>query len=174
MEAQPHQKYDLCALIAQLNRRGLVVVSLARRDRLGIRRGRRVIRVRRARCREYIVSAVRETSIRVATEVMMTRRTKQSDDEIVEEFYGINSSTFEVEQVWLTRGGMLSKFTKDGVLFQHAIAPGRQARAEVIIVFNLIEIFNVHPQIENQDDTNRRIGELKVKAAQMKADAAKE
>jgi hypothetical protein len=104
----------------------------------------------------------------------MTRRTKQSDNVIVEEFYGINSLTFEVEQVWLTRGGVLSKFTKDGVLFQHAIAPGRQARAEVIIVFNLIDIFNVHPQFENKEETKRRVEELKAKAAQMKADAAKE
>jgi hypothetical protein len=37
------------------------------------------------------------------TEVIMTRRTKQYDDEVVEEFYGINSSMFEVERVRLTR-----------------------------------------------------------------------
>jgi hypothetical protein len=68
--------------------------------------------------------------------------------------------------VWLTRGGVLSKFTKDGVPFQYPVAPGRQARAEVVIVFNLIDSFPVHPQVENKEETKRRVGELEAKAAQ--------
>lgn len=102
----------------------------------------------------------------------MTKRTKQSDDEIIEAFYGINLSTFEVERVSLTRGGTLSKSTKDGGSFQYRIEHGRQARNEVTIVFNLTDIFPVYPQFENKDDTNRRTAELEAKAAQMKADAA--
>src|ERR1019366_4709899 len=74
----------------------------------------------------------------------MTKRTKQSDDEIIEAFYGINLSTFEVERVSLTRGGTLSKSTKDGGSFQYRIEHGRQARNEVTIVFNLTDIFPVY------------------------------
>ena len=101
----------------------------------------------------------------------MAKPTKRSNDELVEDFYGINPSTFEVEQVSLTRGGVLSKFAKDGALFRHPIAPGRQALAEVIIVFHLTDIFSIHTQFENVDGTKKRIAELETKAAKMKAEA---
>ena len=106
------------------------------------------------------------------TEMIMTSRTKQSDDDIVEAFYGINRSTFEVERVWLTRGGALSKSTKDGGSFQHRIEHGRDARNEAFIVFNLIDIFSVCPQYENIEETKRRTTELEAKATQMRAKAA--
>ena len=97
---------------------------------------------------------------------------KQSDSEVIEVFYGIDPSTFEVKRVSLTRGGTLSKSTKDGWSFSHRIEHGRNARTEVIIVFNLTDIFSVPPQYENVEETKRRTAELEANAAQMKADAA--
>jgi hypothetical protein len=103
--------------------------------------------------------------------LVMAKRTKQSKEEIVKIFYGINSKTFEVESVSLTRGAVLTKFGKDLEYIRHPIA-GRDARTEVVIVFHLTEIFSVSAQMSDAESTKKRIEELEAKAMRMKAEAA--
>jgi hypothetical protein len=104
----------------------------------------------------------------------MARRTAQSDGEYIWAFYGINRKTFEVESVWQTRGGMLSYSNRNGHSYSHHIAKGRDAKSEVIIVFELTDIFEVPIALVGTEHTKLRIKELEDKASAMKAVAEKE
>ena len=98
---------------------------------------------------------------------MPRKATKAYKNEVWEVFYGINPKTFEVESVSKSRGGVLTRWGKEGV-HTHPILTGRQARNEVVLVYGLTDIFVVNPHFENQESTRKRIEELKAKAAEMK------
>ena len=85
----------------------------------------------------------------------------------IETFFGINPKTFEVESVSRTRGGTLSRWNENGV-YSHNIEHGRNAQAEVAIVFGLREIFSVPELLVNSENTKQRVEELRKKAAEMK------
>jgi hypothetical protein len=102
----------------------------------------------------------------------MARLTKHQEGEIVEMFYGINPKTFEVDRVSLTRGGTLSRWNKNGN-YSHPVFKGRDARAEVIIVFGLTDIHSVSQVSFGSEYEKRILEELKTKAAEMKAASQK-
>lgn len=97
------------------------------------------------------------------------KRASKNKDEIIREFYGINRETLEIESASVTRGGTLSKVTGDGYRSHH-IEHGRDARSEVIIVFGLIEIVEVHPTLTGDEQKRQIIEQLLRKATAMKAE----
>jgi hypothetical protein len=101
----------------------------------------------------------------------MVRKTRKNNDEITHEFYGINSTTFAVESVSLTRGGTLSKMTLDGYR-SHIIPAGRYPRSEIMLVFGLVELVEVNLQFEIDEQKKRLVDDLPRKAAAMKAEKA--
>lgn len=94
---------------------------------------------------------------------------KPPKDEIVREYYGINSKTFEVECVSETRGGTLSKFTKSGGYHTHRIHPGASSsKAEVALVYDLIEIEDVHAQYTSSEQRKAVVDRLRARADVLK------
>jgi len=77
---------------------------------------------------------------------MPRKATKAYKNEVWEVFYGINPKTFEVESVSKSRGGVLTRWGKEGV-HTHPILTGRQARNEVVIVYGLTDIFVSRPPL---------------------------
>ena len=100
----------------------------------------------------------------------MARLTKQQSQEIIGVFYGINRE-YEVERVSLTRGGTLSRWNKNGV-YSHPTA-GRDPRTEVIVVFDLSDIVEVHQFSFGTEHEDKVVAEIKAKAAAKKAEFGK-
>jgi len=101
----------------------------------------------------------------------MARKTRRENEEIVETYFGIDPKTFEVKTVSRTRGGTLTKWNRDLAPYSHHIEHGRNAQAEVRIVFGLTDIFGVPEALVNSENTKNRVKELEVKAAEMKRQA---
>jgi hypothetical protein len=104
----------------------------------------------------------------------MARLTKHQKGEIVREFHGIVPKTFDVETVSLTRGGVLSKFSRDGNYHQHPVTGGRIPRNEVVIVYGLTDIIETTPQFSDAEYIKRKLAELQEKADAMKKATEKE
>jgi hypothetical protein len=98
----------------------------------------------------------------------IARLTRQKGEEIIETLYGINPNTFEVETVFLNRGGELRKAGKDVELRAHYVAPGRDPKSEVRITLGLTNVFSVPQALVDQESTKRRVEELRKTAAEMK------
>jgi hypothetical protein len=92
---------------------------------------------------------------------------KPSKDEITREFYGINPTTFKVESVSYTRGGTLSKWGAGGGYHSESVMHGRDPRAEVNIIYGLIEIEEFHPQYTTSERRKEIRDKLEAKAAEM-------
>lgn len=103
----------------------------------------------------------------------MARRTKKQDGESVGAYYGINPTTYEVQRVWLTRGGTLSRFNKGGSITSHETA-GRRPDTEVGVVFGLWETEYVTQGMFNTDAEKKIVADLEKKATAMKAEANKD
>lgn len=101
----------------------------------------------------------------------MARKTRRQQEEIINEIYGINSKTFEVESISVTRGGTMTRYGKDGGFYTHHIEHGRPARGEAGIVFGLVELVDVHPLYAGAEQRKIITERLKVKAAEMKAES---
>jgi hypothetical protein len=99
----------------------------------------------------------------------MARRTKRENEETVEIFYGINPRTFEVDSVFLTRGGTLRKHGRDLATATHHILHGRDARTEIIIVWHLTDLVSFAPAMSGGEFAKEQLAELRLKADEMKA-----
>jgi len=104
----------------------------------------------------------------------MSNLTKRQQDQIFSTFYGINRKTFEIESVYLTQGGTLTSWGRDGSLTTLPVSYGRRARDEVVIAFELTEIFETYAELESAENTKLRVAALQQKADAMKALASKE
>jgi hypothetical protein len=104
----------------------------------------------------------------------MAKKTRPDPHEYITNYYGINPKTFEVESVSETRGGLLSKWSKDGDLKTHQINHGRRGRSEVHVAWGLLEIKEAATQFDTNENTKRITDELERKAATMKAEAEKD
>jgi hypothetical protein len=98
------------------------------------------------------------------------RTTNQAKNETVAIYHGINPRTFEVETVYVTRDGHMTKYGKDLDAYTHYSAHGNLHEVEIRIVFELRDMFWVHPQFSNEASTRERLEELKAKATQMRAE----
>jgi hypothetical protein len=96
----------------------------------------------------------------------MMRLTRAQREEIVSTFHGINSDSYQVETVGLTRGGRLLRHSD---LSTYALTPGRQVRTEIRLVYGLSDLIEVHPQFQDTEHVKQQLEELKTKAAQMRA-----
>lgn len=96
-------------------------------------------------------------------------------EEIIRTFYGINPKTFGIDSVSVSRGGTLTKWSSDGHMHTHPIHHGgaERAQAEIVIVYDLTDLFSVIPGIEDSETTKRKINELRSKAALMKEEHEK-
>ena len=66
-------------------------------------------------------------------------------DEIVQEFYGIDLVASKVDNVAITRGGKVSRWTDDKGYVIHQLA-GSDPRAEIIRLFGLTDLVQVDPR----------------------------
>ncbi len=87
----------------------------------------------------------------------------------VEIFYGINRNTLIVESVSLTNDGTMYKSLPDGQIVSRELAPGRSAKAEMTIVFNLLDVVSFPPALDDTPNAKRVRAELEAKAAAMKS-----
>lgn len=97
----------------------------------------------------------------------MARPTQGESEEIIETFYGINPVTFRIEGVSLNRDGILSRWGRDTDLKRHHIGD-HDPKAEVRIIFGLIEVFSVQQAYVDDESTRKCIEELRKRAAEMK------
>jgi hypothetical protein len=98
------------------------------------------------------------------------RLTASQKAEIVSTFYGINPRTLDVESVSVTRDGHMTKWGKGGLMHTHYSAHGNPHKVEISIVYGLIDMFEVHPLFENQENVKQKLAALKQKGAQMRAE----
>lgn len=89
-------------------------------------------------------------------------------DEIVSFHTGINRDTKRIETVSETRGGRLTKMRPDGSIFTYQVAAGRSAKSEVIIVFGLIDAFDVSAGMMDSNFYKQKHQELKTKLEAMR------
>ncbi len=101
----------------------------------------------------------------------MARTPKPRPDEIVKVFYGINSKTFKVEYVNLTRSGEISKHEAGQSFVRYQVQSNQDAMHDIMFKFGLIEVFGVDARRDQSDDTKQKIKELQAKAAEMAAKA---
>ena len=74
--------------------------------------------------------------------------TDEAYDEIITEFYGIDTIARNVDNVAITRGGRISHWTdKKGYVFH--LMTQKDARKEVAKIFRLVELVEVHPRTPN-------------------------
>lgn len=100
----------------------------------------------------------------------MSRPTKPPKDEIIRIFYGINRKTVEVEWVSLTRGRILTRWGTSQRPHTHTILHGREARGEIQVVYDLMELIETSPQFRDDPDFKRKLEDLENKAARMRAE----
>jgi hypothetical protein len=98
----------------------------------------------------------------------MARLTEHEQGLTVETFYGINPTTFEIESVSLTKGGVLRKHGRDMQFHEHALLDGHSPQTEIVIVWHLRELISFPEGIFSEEEKARSLGELKAKAAKMK------
>jgi hypothetical protein len=61
-----------------------------------------------------------------------------------------------------------------GRTYDHTITlPGRTARSEAVVVFNLHDLLEVSPGLEGAESVKQKIAELEAKAAAQRAEIAK-
>jgi hypothetical protein len=101
----------------------------------------------------------------------MAKGTQQSREEITELFYGINPTTFEIESVSKTRGGMLTRSAKDGLIISHPMTRGGDTQNEIALVFGLMDVFSVPAKLWNSERRVRQVEELRAKAAKLRKTA---
>jgi hypothetical protein len=85
-------------------------------------------------------------------------------DELVQEFYGINSATFKVDSVAITHSGKLSQWTDRG--YQIHQIQGSDVLTEIRTLTSLIELVNLHPQVSNHK-RHKILADLTKKALNM-------
>ena len=102
----------------------------------------------------------------------MAKGPQKDPGEIIREYIGINRNRFEVETLSETRGGTLYKMLGDGRMVSHYLA-GRQARTEAVIVFDVIEIQEVTPQLLTLERRQKIERKLEDKAAKLKVEKGK-
>jgi hypothetical protein len=96
----------------------------------------------------------------------MARLTKRQQDETVSVFYGLNPRTLEVDTVYVTRGGDLTKWTKAGNTHTHHNSHHpNDPRTEIIIVYELTDLIETSPELTNDKHTKLQLAELEAKAA---------
>jgi hypothetical protein len=94
----------------------------------------------------------------------MISRGIDARDDLVQEFYGINTATFKVDNVAITRSGKISQWTERGYVLRQTGSEG--VRADIARYFGLTELIDVHPRTPN-DKRRKVIAELNAKALQM-------
>jgi hypothetical protein len=95
---------------------------------------------------------------------MMMGDRAQEYDELIQEFYGINSRTFKVDSVAITRSGKLSQWTDRG--YQLHQLQGSDVLAEIRTLTGLIELVDLHPQVPNHK-RHKILADLTKKALNM-------
>ena len=85
-------------------------------------------------------------------------------------FYGIHSGSLKVQQVWLTRGGTLSRSNENGSTTTSTVLPGRRAQSEVVIVFDLTSIVSIPAHLVGSEIAKEIEQRLETKAAQLRAE----
>lgn len=99
----------------------------------------------------------------------MAKKKKTQAVPILRTHIGIHSDTFEV--VWINQTG--STLTRNSPMpYQHSIAPGRDATAEVGIVFGLSDVHTFPSLMHDAETTKQKVAELRAKAVSMKAERA--
>ncbi len=94
--------------------------------------------------------------------------TKAYKTETIQLFWGINPRTHIVEQVSLSRDGVIRLGS-----YSHVIHPSNKNRpdAEIRLVFELTDLFSVPTFLWSDENTKRRVEELRAKAAAQKVEA---
>src|SRR5581483_2536609 len=94
----------------------------------------------------------------------MPRRSssRANKDEITRVFFGIDPKTNTVDRVTATRGGKLTRY-KNQRFYTHQTHSGYSVDQEVRIVFELDDIFDTIPQLENSESVKAQIEELQTK-----------
>lgn len=102
----------------------------------------------------------------------MARLTSRQKREIVSTFYGINPKTLQVDSVSLTREGRLSRHGIGVPYHTHLIRQGETPRSEIAIVYELQHVIEIPTLLWNDEDSKRRVDELRARAAAMRAGRA--
>jgi hypothetical protein len=97
----------------------------------------------------------------------MARMTKREEAEFVRVYYGIHTPTGTVRDVWLQRNGKLVMTGKDLTTTTAFVGPGRSAESELVVVFNLSDVFSASIGQVDSEGTKRQLDELRAKAAAM-------
>jgi len=94
----------------------------------------------------------------------MMKERARSPDEIVREFYGIDPSTFKVDNVAVTRSGKISRWTTRGYRIQQST--GIDYRAQVVLTTGLIMLVELDPATTN-DARHSVLAELRERASKL-------
>jgi hypothetical protein len=108
----------------------------------------------------------------VAEEANVARRgrtTKQAKNETVVVYHGINPRTCQVESVYVTRDGHMTRYRRGLEAYTHYNAHGNSYEVEIGIVFGLHDMFWTKPQFSNDACSRERLDELEARAAQLRA-----
>jgi len=86
-------------------------------------------------------------------------------DEIITEFYGIDTTRRKIDNVGITRGGRITHWTdKKGYVFY--LMTEKDARKNIAKIFGWVELVKVHPRIAN-DERHKILTDLQAKALEM-------
>jgi hypothetical protein len=96
-----------------------------------------------------------------------SKRTKIWGKLSKQQFFGIDPSTCEVVRIWESTDGQLSRVNEDLSSFIHAIAPGRDARTEIVVTFGLTNVFGIPAAYDSRESPE--VQALELKAASMRA-----
>jgi hypothetical protein len=90
--------------------------------------------------------------------------------------YGIDQQGNVASISVYRKGGTvrMSRMFDSGRTYDHTITlPGRTARSEAVVVFNLHDLLEVSPGLEGAESVKQKIAELEAKAAAQRAEIAK-
>ena len=87
------------------------------------------------------------------------------NDEIITEFYGIDTKKRKIDNVGITRGGRIAHWTdKRGYVFY--LMTEKEARNNVAKILGWVELVEVHPQSPN-NERHKILNDLQSKALEM-------
>ena len=101
----------------------------------------------------------------------MTPRAHNHRDEYVYIFYGINRNTFEVEEVWNTRGNMLSRDRRRGSADSRRVPVGVCPHDAAATFYGLSDMVPIVVCARDSEFAKLKIAQLTQKALKMKEDA---
>lgn len=102
--------------------------------------------------------------------VRKRRLTVSEKSETVAVFYGINPRSFEVDTVFVTRDGHMTKYGKGGFAHDHYNEHGNMHETEIKIVYGLTDLFNVRPELLNSELTKQQLENLRTRAEKMRSE----